>query len=93
MPKMNVMDTVVRVMESEGVDVVFGVPGAAILPLYNALAKSDIRHVSVRHEEGGTHAAEEPYGLIEGTVERARVERGAAPAASENGVVGARARV
>src|SRR5919202_1039096 len=58
MPKMNVMDAVVRVMESEGVDVVFGVPGAAILPLYKALAKSTIRHVSVRHEEGGTHAAD-----------------------------------
>src|ERR671918_2281192 len=59
MPKMNVMDAVVRVMESEGTDVVFGVPGAAILPLYEALAKSSkIRHLSVRHEEGGTHAAD-----------------------------------
>jgi tartronate-semialdehyde synthase len=48
MPKMNVMDAVVRMMESEGVDVAFGVPGAAILPLYKALAKSEIRHVSVR---------------------------------------------
>ena len=38
MPKMNVMDAVVRVMESEGVDVVFGVPGAAILPLYKRWA-------------------------------------------------------
>jgi glyoxylate carboligase len=58
MPKMNVMDAVVRVMESEGVDVVFGVPGAAILPLYKALSTSSIRHGSVRHEEGGTHAAD-----------------------------------
>jgi tartronate-semialdehyde synthase len=67
MPKMNVMDAVVRVMESEGVDVVFGVPGAAILPLYKALAKSDIRHVSVRHEEGGTHAAD-GYARVTGKV-------------------------
>jgi tartronate-semialdehyde synthase len=37
---------------------VFGVPGAAILPLYDALRGSSIRHVLVRHEEGGTHAAE-----------------------------------
>jgi tartronate-semialdehyde synthase len=67
MPKMNVMDAVVRVMESEGVDVVFGVPGAAILPLYKALAKSSIRHVSVRHEEGGTHAAD-GYARVTGKV-------------------------
>jgi tartronate-semialdehyde synthase len=64
---MNVMDAVVRVMESEGVDVVFGVPGAAILPLYKALAKSGIRHVSVRHEEGGTHAAD-GYARVTGKV-------------------------
>jgi tartronate-semialdehyde synthase len=67
MPKMNVMDAVVRVMESEGVDVVFGIPGAAILPLYKALAKSGIRHVSVRHEEGGTHAAD-GYARVTGKV-------------------------
>jgi tartronate-semialdehyde synthase len=67
MPKMNVMDAVVRVIESEGVDVVFGVPGAAILPLYKALAKSNIRHVSVRHEEGGTHAAD-GYARVTGKV-------------------------
>jgi tartronate-semialdehyde synthase len=68
MPKMNVMDAVVKVMESEGVEVVFGVPGAAILPLYKALAKSErIRHLSVRHEEGGTHAAD-GYARVTGKV-------------------------
>ena len=67
MPKMNVMDAVARVMESEGVDVVFGVPGAAILPLYKALAQSSITHVSVRHEEGGTHAAD-GYARVTGKV-------------------------
>ena len=67
MPKMNVMDAVVRAMESEGVDVVFGVPGAAILPLYKALSTSAIRHVSVRHEEGGTHAAD-GYARVTGKV-------------------------
>ncbi len=56
---MNVMDAVVKVMEDEGVEVAFGVPGAAILPLYQALSKSgQIKHYSVRHEEGGTHAAD-----------------------------------
>ncbi len=68
MPKMNVMDAVVHVIESEGVEVAFGVPGAAILPLYKALAKSSkIRHVSVRHEEGGTHAAD-GYARVTGKV-------------------------
>ncbi|MCO1657706.1 glyoxylate carboligase [Pseudonocardia humida] len=52
------MRAAVAVMESEGVDVVFGVPGAAILPLYAALQHSGIRHLTVRHEEGGTHAAD-----------------------------------
>jgi tartronate-semialdehyde synthase len=58
MPKMTAIEAAVRVLESEGVDLVFGVPGAAILPLYDALRRSRIRHVLVRHEEGGTHAAE-----------------------------------
>ena len=56
---MDVMDAVVGAMEDEGVEVAFGVPGAAILPLYKSLSKSDqIKHYSVRHEEGGTHAAD-----------------------------------
>ena len=68
MPMMNVMDAVVKVMEDEGVEVVFGVPGAAILPLYKALSKSDrIKHYSVRHEEGGTHAAD-GYARVTGKV-------------------------
>jgi len=59
MARMNVMDAVVGVMEDEGVEVVFGVPGAAILPLYKAMSKSEqIKHYSVRHEEGGNHAAD-----------------------------------
>ncbi|GII31527.1 tartronate-semialdehyde synthase [Planotetraspora mira] len=52
------MEAAVAVMESEGVDTVFGIPGAAILPLYAALQHSSIRHITVRHEEGGTHAAD-----------------------------------
>jgi tartronate-semialdehyde synthase len=52
------MDALVAVLESEGVDTVFGIPGAAILPLYKALQQSSIRHLTVRHEEAGTHAAD-----------------------------------
>ncbi len=68
MARMDVMDAVVGVMEDEGVEVVFGVPGAAILPLYKAMSRSDqIRHYSVRHEEGGTHAAD-GYARVTGKV-------------------------
>jgi tartronate-semialdehyde synthase len=56
---MPVMQAVVSVLESEGVEVMFGIPGAAVLPLYKAaLEHSSIKHVIVRHEEGGTHAAD-----------------------------------
>ncbi|MFI6498307.1 glyoxylate carboligase [Nonomuraea typhae] len=58
MTRVPCMEAVVAVLESEGVDTVFGIPGAAILPLYAALQHSSIRHVTVRHEEGGTHAAD-----------------------------------
>jgi tartronate-semialdehyde synthase len=52
------MQAVVDVLESEGVDTVFGCPGAAILPLYNALQGRAIEHLIVRHEEGATHMAD-----------------------------------
>jgi len=45
-------------LEGEGVDVVFGYPGGAILPAYDALKKFPIRHVLVRHEQGASHAAD-----------------------------------
>ena len=68
MPMMNVMEAVVKVMEDEGVEYAFGVPGAAILPLYQALSRStQIKHLSVRHEEGGTHAAD-AYARVTGKV-------------------------
>lgn len=56
---MPVMDAVVHVLKSEGVDTAFGCPGAAILPLYKALEKDGtIEHLIVRHEEGATHMAD-----------------------------------
>jgi acetolactate synthase-1/2/3 large subunit len=45
-------------LEGEGVDVVFGYPGGAILPVYDALRKFPIRHVLVRHEQGAAHMAD-----------------------------------
>lgn len=52
------MEAVIKVLESEGVEVIFGIPGAAILPFYKALQSSSIRHLTMRHEEGATHAAD-----------------------------------
>ncbi|MFI6980238.1 glyoxylate carboligase [Embleya sp. NPDC050154] len=54
-----VMNAVVEVLRSEGVDTAFGCPGAAILPLYQALETvGGIEHLIVRHEEGATHMAD-----------------------------------
>ncbi|MFD9700013.1 glyoxylate carboligase [Lentzea sp. NPDC059081] len=59
MPKIPVMQAVVEVLKSEGVDTVFGCPGAAILPLYKAMEQDgSIEHLIVRHEEGATHMAD-----------------------------------
>ncbi|MFD0903385.1 glyoxylate carboligase [Actinomadura sediminis] len=59
MPKTPVMQAVVDVLRSEGVDIAYGCPGAAILPLYKALEEDGgIRHLIVRHEEGAAHMAD-----------------------------------
>ena len=50
--------SLVRSLESAGAEVVFGIPGGAILPAYDPLFDSKIRHILVRHEQGAGHAAE-----------------------------------
>lgn len=47
-----------RCLQEEGVDTVFGYPGGAVLPIYDALFESDIRHILGRHEQGVAHAAD-----------------------------------
>jgi acetolactate synthase-1/2/3 large subunit len=47
-----------RALEGEGVEIVFGIPGGAILPAYDPLIEANIRHVLCRHEQGAGHAAE-----------------------------------
>jgi acetolactate synthase-1/2/3 large subunit len=54
---MRAVDAVIECLKAEGVDVVFGLPGGANLPTYDALVDGGIRHVLVRHEAGGGHAA------------------------------------
>src|SRR6266511_5312114 len=55
---MRAVDAVMECLKAEGVDVVFGLPGGANIPTYDALHDAGIRHVLVRHEAGGGHAAE-----------------------------------
>src|SRR5215210_5349847 len=47
-----------KALEGEDVDIVFGIPGGAILPAYDPLLDSSVRHVLCRHEQGAGHAAE-----------------------------------
>src|SRR5277367_4733522 len=59
MAKMRAIDAAVRILEREGVVCAFGVPGAAINPLYSALKKrGSIAHILARHVEGASHMAE-----------------------------------
>jgi acetolactate synthase-1/2/3 large subunit len=55
---MRAVDAVMECLKAEGVDVVFGLPGGANLPTYDAFVDGGIRHILVRHEAGGGHAAE-----------------------------------
>jgi acetolactate synthase-1/2/3 large subunit len=48
----------IKSLENEGVEVIFGIPGGAILPVYDALYGSSIRHILVRHEQCAAHAAD-----------------------------------
>jgi acetolactate synthase-1/2/3 large subunit len=54
---MNGATSLVKSLEAAGVDVMFGIPGGAILPAYDPIFDSTIRHILVRHEQGAGHAA------------------------------------
>ena len=58
MKKLTGAQIIIESLIAEGVDTIFGYPGGAILPTYDALLDSQIRHVLVRHEQGATHMAE-----------------------------------
>ncbi|MFN2589755.1 MAG: thiamine pyrophosphate-binding protein, partial [Actinomycetota bacterium] len=57
-PRLTGAQALFKSLELEGVDVVFGIPGGAILPAYDPLLDSSVRHVLMRHEQGAGHAAE-----------------------------------
>ncbi len=57
--RMTGAEMVIRALQDQGIEHVFGYPGGAVLPIYDALFQQDkIEHILVRHEQGATHAAE-----------------------------------
>ena len=57
--KLNGAEAILKVLVEQGVEVIFGYPGGAVLPIYDALFKSNsIKHILVRHEQAAVHAAE-----------------------------------
>ncbi len=62
-----VAEALVRCLEQENVEIVFGYPGGTILPVYDALNDTTIRHILVRHEQGAAHAAD-GYARVTGKV-------------------------
>ncbi len=56
--KTNGGSALIQALENEGVDTIFGLPGGAILPVYDPIIDSPIRHILVRHEQGAGHMAE-----------------------------------
>lgn len=55
--QLNGAQIIIKALEEQGVDTIFGYPGGAVLEIYDALKQSKIRHVLVRNEQGGAHAA------------------------------------
>ena len=56
--KLTGSEIIIKTLQDEGVDTIFGYPGGATVELYDHLVKSEIRHVLVRHEQGAVHAAD-----------------------------------
>jgi acetolactate synthase I/II/III large subunit len=54
---LKVSDAIVRCLEKEEVEILFGYPGAAVIPLYESLSKGNIKHILVRHEQAAGHSA------------------------------------
>ena len=63
--KLTGAQALIKSLEMQGVDVMFGLPGGAILPVYDPIIDSSIRHILVRHEQGAGHMAE-GYAMVTG---------------------------
>ncbi|MGH8981802.1 MAG: acetolactate synthase large subunit [Acidimicrobiales bacterium] len=73
--KLTGAQALIKSLEMEGVEVMFGLPGGAILPVYDPILGSSIRHVLVRHEQGAGHMAE-GYAMVTGRAGVAMVTSG-----------------
>lgn len=51
-------DILIHALHEQGVEIIFGYPGGAVLPIYDAMYKNPLRHILTRHEQGAIHAAE-----------------------------------
>ncbi|MGB9902507.1 acetolactate synthase large subunit [Methanothrix sp.] len=58
MVRMTGAEAIIECLRREGVEVIFGLPGGVLLPLYDALYSSELRHILVRHEQAAAHAAD-----------------------------------
>ncbi|MCG9479287.1 MAG: biosynthetic-type acetolactate synthase large subunit [Actinomycetia bacterium] len=58
MSKITGAQMIINCLKQEGVEVIFGYPGGKVIPLYDALYDSDIKHILARHEQGAAHAAD-----------------------------------
>jgi len=56
--KLTGAEILVRALQAQGVEVLFGIPGAKTLHLHDALSRSALRHILVKHEQGAAHAAD-----------------------------------
>ncbi len=82
-------EILLRALKDQGVDVIFGYPGGAVLPIYDALFNQNaIRHILVRHEQGAVHAAE-GYARSTGKVEVVLVTSGPGATNAVTGLVDA----
>ncbi|MFL6182394.1 MAG: acetolactate synthase large subunit [Actinomycetes bacterium] len=66
-PQLTGAESLVRALQDAGAETIFGIPGGAILPAYDPLFDSEVRHILVRHEQGAGHAAE-GYAMATGKV-------------------------
>lgn len=84
MSKIKGTQAIIKCLQEEGVELIFGYPGGAVIELYDELCKSSIRHILVRHEQGAVHAAD-GFARVTGKVGVALLTSG--PGAT-NGVTG-----
>src|SRR5210317_2207944 len=81
-------ETIVKCLEEQGVEVMFGFPGGVIIDLFDELEKSSITNVLVRHEQAAVHAAD-AYGRVKGEVGVALVTSGPGATNTVTGIASA----